>query len=563
MIVTDLLDDLFSTDDPCVLELDLDRGLLMTAPDSPLAAVRSINTPTLATIVARLREASADGRVAGLIVHIGTCPISLAAADELGEAIEAFGSRKPTVAHAESFGELTNGVNAYRLATRAGRVWVQPSGQLALGGVHLDLLLLRGGFENLHLEPQFAQRKEYKTAANTYTATEITEPHREMMQRIADSIVEQTVALVARRRGLDPGVVRSTIDGPALSADEAAQRGFVDRVGYRDEVYADVRATWGADARLLYAQRYSGSIVRRAVDQLSTRRRPIVSVVDVHGAIVSGRGGASMPGGSPQAAAEVVCGHLRAACRDDQVKAVVLRVDSPGGSYIASDTIRREVLQVRASGRTVVAAMGDVAASGGYFVAMGAQEIVATPSTLTGSIGVLAGKLVTQGLYERLGLVREDVQAGARADFMTGNRRYSDEQWAELNAWLDVVYADFTAKAAADRSMSVDDLEPLARGRVWTGADAHERGLVDRLGGWDLAVERACALAEIDRAKAVVRAPAVPGFLARFKPAESSESVAAHAARPVTPEGMLRSLLAAVGVEAPGVLSLPWRIRLT
>ncbi len=549
---------------PLVLEIDLDRGILKATPENPLQALRAINSPTLGVLAEALRKAAGDPRVKGLVVHIGTCPVSAATVDELVEVITLFGRSKPTVAYAESFGELSSGMFAYRLAIAANQVWLQPSGALGLGGVHVDMLLLRGGLEKLGIEPEFAQRKEYKTAAEVYGGKEISQANREMSQRLAQSLAESTVKAVSQRRHLDEQAVWDAVNSGPMTAQAALDRGFVDKIGYRDEVYGAIRAEWGDDVALQYAARYSGSLATRALEKLTSSQRPTVAVVSAHGGIVQGRGAPVTPMSGRQAASEVVSEHLRQAAKSDTVKAVVLSVDSGGGSYIASDTIRRAVLQVRQAGKPVVATMGDVAASGGYFVAMGADEIVANPSTLTGSIGVLAGKMVTQGLFDKLGVTRDDVKAGANADFLTGNRPFSEEQWRILDAWLDDVYADFTAKAAHDRGMAIEELEPLARGRVWTGADAFERKLVDHLGGRDLAVDRACALAGLDRERVSVRPLPLLGLLERLQPAESSEQPGGldAAVTDLTPEGLLAGLAARLGLAPSGVLSVPYRIRL-
>jgi protease-4 len=313
---------------------------------------------------------------------------------------------------------------------------------------------------------------------------------------------------------------------------------------------------------LQYASRYIGSIAARAMSRLATK--PTVAVVSVRGGIVSGRPVRS-PLGGPQAGSEVVLEHLRHARMDDNVKAVVLAVDSPGGSYIASDTIRAGVLELKKAGKPVVATMGDVAASGGYFVAMGATEIVANPSTLTGSIGVFAGKIVNQGLYDKLGLIREDVQSGRLADMFAGNRGFTDDQWRILDTWLDQVYEDFTTKAAADRGLRVEELEPLARGRVWTGADAKERRLVDHLGGREVAIERACALADLDRDKVSVRPVPLLGLLERLQPAQSSERPGGldAAAIATDPLRFLSGLATELGLYPDGVLSMPYRLRIS
>jgi len=209
--------------------------------------------------------------------------------------------------------------------------------------------------------------------------------------------------------------------------------------------------------------------------------------------------------------------------------------------------------------------MGRLAASGGYFVSMPADEIVAQPSTLTGSIGVLAGKLVTEGLIDRVGLIHEPITSGPRAGLMSATTPFGEEEWAVLNAWLDEVYADFTAKAAADRGLPYAELEPLARGRVWTGADAAERGLVDHLGGTSVALDRVCALAGLDRDDVELLAPSPLDFLRRLRAPESSESPAAAGIRAPSfggPEALLAHAAAWAGLPVPtGVLSLPWAIR--
>ncbi|MFV0451790.1 MAG: signal peptide peptidase SppA [Propioniciclava sp.] len=558
---------------PVILEIDLDRGILSAAPTDPLAAYRSINTPSLRALRDGLREAAADVRVRGLIITLGTAPLSATQTDELGDMIEEFGASRPTVAFAPGFGEFANGVWPYRLAARAREVWMQPSGLLSLSGVHLSITLLRGGLEKLGIEPEYAQRKEYKSMGEQMAGREVSAANREMMTRLGQSMMDDTVALIARRRSLEPDAVWAAVNASPLTAEQAHQQGFVDRVGYRDEVYTELRARWSVARRpdgtgLRFVHRYTTHGPLRLLSQLSERNRPSIGVVTLQGDIVAGRG-SSGGIGRQQSGSAVVCDQLRAAAGDEAVKALVLRVDSPGGSALASDEIWREVHQL-ATAKPVVASMGDVAASGGYYVSMGATEIVANPSTLTGSIGVVAGKFVTAGLYDKLGLIREGINVGARAGMLTGDAPFTTDEWAVLDRMLDDIYRDFTTKAARDRSMSADDLEPLARGRVWTGSDAADRGLVDHLGGMSTAIERACALAEVDRAEVHLRAiPTVP-LLARFRPADSSESPNALRMTTATPlEAMatitttgdpVQSLLTALG--APGVLSLPWNIRI-
>jgi protease-4 len=264
---------------------------------------------------------------------------------------------------------------------------------------------------------------------------------------------------------------------------------------------------------------------------------------------------------------------LRAVGKDDRVEAVVLRVDSPGGSYSASDAIRREVLALRDAGRPVVASMGLVAASGGYFVSMAADEVVALPSTLTGSIGVLGGKVVLRELADKVGFEQELVTAGEHAAMFSTLQRFNAEEWQRVQDWLDLVYIDFTAKAASDRGLPIGELEPVARGRVWTGADARTHGLVDTLGGLQTAVSAACARGGLDRESVQVRRYPRHRLADQLRPPESSQSPASAVgssradvlADLVLPTGLaphagpdlLAALLAVLAPTATGVLSMP------
>ncbi|WP_114560266.1 signal peptide peptidase SppA [Desertihabitans aurantiacus] len=573
---------------PTVLELDLSRGVLSAPPRSPGDFLRAMHVPTVRGIRDGLRAGAKDPKVVGLVVHVGDCPLSAAQVDEVGALIAAFGVHKPTVAFTESFGELSNGLLGYRLAAHAQQIWLQPSGAVGLTGVSLQVTLLRGALDKAGVEPQFGQRHEYKTAANQFAAAEVTEAQREMMQRLADSVLEETVAVVAERRELPSDEVRAAVDAAPLTAADARERRLVDHLGYRDEVYAWLRSEWGAAATgegedaaagsqvdLHYVHRYAAerggpAMVRNLVD----KRRDSVAVVGVHGPIVTGPSTRGSVLGGPTAGSDTITQHLRAAGDDEHVKAVVLRVDSPGGSYVASDAVRREVRRLVEGGRPVVASMGDVAASGGYFISMGASEVVAAPSTLTGSIGVLAGKFVTTGLTDKVDLVREEMTAGERAAMFSSLRGFTDDDWAVLDRWLDEVYADFTSKAAADRGMALDVLEPLARGRVWTGADAARHGLVDHLGGMDVAVDRACELAGLDRERVGLRSVPASAVLSQLRPARSSESprgetgagwtgpAGAGAVRvtPGGPEALLLRAATVLGLRLPGVLSLPWQL---
>ncbi len=292
--------------EPVLLELDLAHGVVTAPPASPIQAWQQRHAPTMGAVRRGLRRAARDRDVVGLLVHVGTGPLPLATADELAGLVAAFSEHKPSLAWTETFGELTSGLAGYRVASAAREVWLQPSGMVGLTGVHVAITLLRGGLDKLGLDPEIGQRHEYKSAADQLAAPEVTPANREMMQRIATSLLDDTVARVAERRSLDPAGVEAAVAAAPLSAEAAREAGLVDRVGYRDEVYAHARSTWahGEDAGLRYVHRYAQESPAQRLGA-TVDRRAGVAVVDVRGAdrhrTRPGRAGRCRHGGGPAA----------------------------------------------------------------------------------------------------------------------------------------------------------------------------------------------------------------------------------------------------------------------
>jgi protease-4 len=375
---------------------------------------------------------------------------------------------------------------------------------------------------------------------------------------MVDSAMETLVGDIAADRGLAAQAVRDAVDAGPLSPEEAVDRGLVDRIGYRDEVYADLRGRLG-EVELKFVERYrKGGLAQAAA--VARRGKPVVAVVHASGPIHLGRSSSS-PLSGRSVGSDSIGAALRAAGSDESIKAVVLRIDSPGGSYVASDTIRREVLALRETGRPVIASMANVAASGGYYIAMPADRVLASAGTITGSIGVFAGKQVLRQALEKIGVRRESVAAGRYAAMFSTDRPFDEDEWQRLEGWLDRVYDDFTAKAATDRGMAVDELRAVARGRVWTGADAVTHGLVDELGGLERAVQVACTRAGVRREEVDLRAMPKVSPIERFLPAQNSDSPSAAS---LLGDGMplFDQLLGAVGLPSYGVLAMPvhWRL---
>jgi protease IV len=548
---------------PLILELDLTEGIAEEPPSDPLTALTTMRRPRLADVLDGLRRARSDDRVKALVVKVGGRPIGLAQVQELHAAIREFaGSGKLTVAWAETFGDFSPGNVPYYLATAFDRIYLQPSGDLGLTGISVQNWFYRGALDKLGVEFQVGARGEYKSAAERLTEHGFSGPAREALQRLAASIVEQLAGAIAQRLEIPAEDARALIDRGPFVAGEALDTGLVDALGYRDEVYAAVREAAGPDAYLLYLGRYQRArTLGERARKLPTPAEDGVALIYATGPIRRGRTARSPLGGSSMGS-DTMSGALRSAVADHRVKSIVLRVNSPGGSYVASDTIWREVVRARQAGKPVVVSMSEVAASGGYFIAMAADTIVAQPGTITGSIGVISAKPVLGQALDRAGVNTDSVTEGAHADMFTTSRPYSDEEWEKINSWLDRIYADFTGKVADGRGLSRDQVQEIARGRVWTGADAAGIGLVDELGGLDTALAVARQKASLPQSAGVRLFPRSHP-LDRLRPPDSSE------ARPAAAAGLgdlfaeswgpVSRLAAAAGLSPQGPLMLPGR----
>lgn len=532
---------------PILLELDLTEAPAEEA-DDPLSRLRSRGRRPLRPTLRALHEAGSDRRVVGLVAKVGGLPWALA--QELRQGLAVFAARgKPTVAWSES---LDGGADlaAYTLACGFGEIWLQPSGSLGSLGVGIETTFFRGAFDKLGVEPEFEQRYEYKSAADVLQRTEFSPAHRQATERMAESVFDDAIAAIADSRGLAMDRVRELADRGPRTAAEALEAGLVDRLGYRDEVYAEVRSRLPEDTKLLFADRWRPAPKLRPPK--SARRQ--VALVPIRGAIATGR--SRFTAGGRQVGSDTVAAELRAAGDSDRVRAVVLRVESPGGSAVASDTIWREVCRIRDAGKPVVVSMGDVAASGGYYVSCPADVILAQAATITGSIGVLSGKLATTGLLERLGLTTGTVERGGFPLMYSARRPFTDAERERLAAAVDAIYEDFVGKVAAGRRRPVTEIEPIARGRVWTGRDALGVGLVDELGGLRDAVRIARARAGLPVDAPVVRALRIPP-LARLGTATNSEDPRALAGPLGGNWPALADIAAVLGLAADVSLLMP------
>ncbi len=480
------------------LSLDL-TGDLPEQPATGLATLFGNPSPSLRTLVDAIDHAARDQKVRGLLLRVGALDAGWARTVELRDALVRFRrSGKPSWALLEGAGN-----REYFLATGCQKIAASPTAILDISGLAAEVTFFKGTLDKLGIRAQFEGIGKYKDAPNQFTEKGFTAPHREQMDALVGSLFDSYVAAIAEGRGLAPQAVRALVDRGPFVAAQAKAAGLVDELLYRDQV----------EARLGVSSGISPGRYVRAERGFSLESRPQIALVYVVGTITGGESQES-PGTGAVAGADTIVQGLREAAESDDVRAVVLRVDSPGGSGSASDAIWREVALVRHA-KPVIVSMGDYAASGGYYVSMGADLIVAEPGTITGSIGVFSGKFSLKGLYEKLGISEGVVQRGRHARLFSSSTPWTEEDRAQVRAMNRAFYDTFVAKAAEGRHKTESAIEAVAQGRVWTGREALAVGLVDRLGGLGAAVRAAREKAHVPAGQEVrlVVLPERKGFL--------------------------------------------------
>ena len=475
-----------------ILEADFDQGMIEQVPDDPLARVLLSKKASTRDVVETLQRASHDDRVKGLVARVGKLKMRLAQVQEVRDAVIAFrAAGKPAIAYADTFGEAGPGNSSYYLATAFDAVYVQPSGDVGLTGLIYEQPFVRGTLDKLGVVPRLDGRKEYKSYRYMFTERKYLPPHREAVTRVMESQFSQLVSGIAAARKLSESDVRSLVDEGPFIGQEAVDSKLIDGLAYRDEVYDRIREKAGTKSELLPLDEYG----KRAGGP--NEKGTTIALIYGVGSILRGKSGYEPATGEIIMGSDTVAAAFRQAIEDKDVKAILFRIDSPGGSYVASDTIWRETVNARKAGKPVIVSMGSVAGSGGYFVAAAADKIVAQPATITGSIGVFGGKMVTAGFWNKLGVTWDEVHTSRNADAWTQTKDLNPLQRARMEEWLDRVYEDFIAKVGEGRKLSKEAVEKIAKGRIWTGEDAKELGLVDELGGFPAALKLARAAAKL------------------------------------------------------------------
>ncbi|MGE3273592.1 MAG: signal peptide peptidase SppA [Vicinamibacterales bacterium] len=477
------------------------------ASDTVLGLVRQSDAGTIGAYVESLRKAKRDPRIAAVLLAPGgfTTPY-WARIQELRDAILDFRtSGKPVVAFLEYAGD-----REYYLASAADRILLMPSATVDLTGVASYEVFLRGAFDWVGTYPDFVKIGRYKTAVNQLAERTFTEAHREMTESLTHEAFTQLVRGVADGRRLPEDQVRTLIDQGPFLAEDAVDAGLVDDLAYEDQiddVSTELPEDWTRN-RVSQAE-----YARVSWSSLGVSRQGRIAVIHAVGAIQFGRSSFDPVGGGVLGSDSLIA-DIRRARGDASVAAIVLRIDSPGGSSTASDAIWRELTITRERGIPVIVSMADVAASGGYYIAMPGDVIVAEPGTLTGSIGIYSGKFAVGGTLEKIGVNVEAVSEGAHAELESPVRPFSPSERAKLQAQIEAFYAGFLEKAARSRNTTPEKIDAVAQGRVWTGRQARDLGLVDALGGLAEAVAIAKQRAGMpdDQEPELVHFPAARSF---------------------------------------------------
>lgn len=443
---------------------------------------------TTRDILTALSKAKQDSRIKGLLVTSLNAQLGFGKAQDIRDAIKEFAARKPAYGFIEDGNMLE-----YYVCSAAPKLFMAPAGEggVSLTGLRAEVPFFKGTLDKLGIEAQMDHIGAYKSASDMWMRDSMSDAHRESTNSLLDGLYDRITTDIAHDRGLTEEKVKALVDKGPLIRSETLESGLVTGLKYRDELDELIKK----DLKVTELKRISLRDYKEPTFLESTRgANNKIAIVYASGAIT--------PGESAKGYEEDYIGSatltdaLRQARKDKTIKAIVLRVDSPGGSAVASDLIWREVVVARKE-KPVVVSMSDVAASGGYYIAMGANKIFAQPSTITGSIGVVYGKFYLKGLYEKIGINKEVVKRGEHADIFSDYVKFSDDEWAIIRKQMNSIYTTFTEKAADGRKKTQAQIDEVGQGRVWTGDQALKLGLVDELGGLNDAIREAKKLAKI------------------------------------------------------------------
>lgn len=464
------------------LQIDFDVTFKETRGDTLLTEISESSPLAFYDVVKAINIASTDDRVKILVGRISNSGLGLAQIQELRQAVEIFRSKgKKAYLFSNGFGSFGNGTSEYYLASSFDEIWMQPNTEAGITGIALEVPFIRGLLNKIGVTPEFYTRYEYKTAVNSLINEKMSKPFREELSRLGKNIFNQIIIDISEARNLKSEEVKKLVNDAPLGAEVAQKNGLIDKIAYEQELWKLIKTDF--DVKKIVLDDY--------VSTLKEGRKGIrtVAVIVAEGAINEGKSIDNPLQGEASVGSQTIVAQLEEIAKNKDVKAVVMRINSPGGSYTASNEIWYALQNIKKENKIpVVISMGDYAASGGYFVALAGDKIVAEPSTVTGSIGVLGGKLVLSDLWEKLDVRWSSLNFGENAGILSANSTFSKKEKDIFNKSLDIVYKDFTLKVSQARKINMTEIDKLARGRIWTGSEALRNGLIDEIGGFNAAL---------------------------------------------------------------------------
>lgn len=510
-----------------VLVLNVSGSLPDYSAEDPTAKIFGFGqSQSLTGLLTQLRKAKVDSRVSAVMLDVQFPQIGWGKADELRDAILEFKkSGKPVYAYME-----IGSNKEYYIATAADKIFLPPSGDLYVNGLAASATFYRGTLDKIGVEPEFIQiGPKYKNAPDQYLRKDMGEGQREVMNSLLDSYYNRLVQTIAEARKKTPEEVKALIDDAPYNAELAKEKGLIDGAMYRDQVDAELKAQLGykEDEKLRTVSNSKYQEIR--ADSLGLNNGERIAIIYASGAIIGGSSSDGTFGGTQTTGSDTVVKAVNDAAEDSSIKAIILRVDSPGGSALASDLMWHAIENAKAKKKPVVVSMADYAASGGYYISCNADKIVAQPNTLTGSIGMFTGKMNIKGLYTWLGISNEYMTRGKNAGLFRETEKWNESEKAKMvESANNVYYKNFIPKVAKGRGKTTDEIDAIGQGRVWTGTQGKENGLVDEIGGMEKAIEIAKQLANLPADKDVRRVvfPAPrPFFQTLFSANEESMKV--------------------------------------
>lgn len=507
---------------PIVLTLDLRNGYADQAASTGPEAFFGGGVGFI-DVISKLDAAAQDDQVKGLFIRGSEFGIGSARSEEYRDAFLKFkAADKFIIAHSQ--GTYGGGPSAYRAIAAADEIWAQPGTDLIASGLALETLFLRGLFDNISVTPEFEALYEYKNAPNTYEEETYTEPHRLAMTELAESLWNISLSDIAADRGMTVGEARTALESTPMSAEQMVEMNLATQLGWPEDALDAALARAGEEAISISVSSYEAPS--------SPFGSPVIAIVGGQGPIVTGDAGGSFFQEGNGFASDTIADAILEAGRDEDVQAIVFRVDSPGGSPSASDQIWRAIERIQEEEqKPVIVSMASVAASGGYYVSTGADWIIANRTTITGSIGIFGGKFAIEEGLARIGVNAETIKVGGTfTGAFSTTEGFTDEQRTMVRSWLQRGYDRFTSLVSDGRGLTLEQVDDVARGRVWSGEDALDKGLVDELGGLTTAIAKAKELADID-ADTQVRIVSYPMSIGSFPLFSSSAGASAQELR--------------------------------